>query len=114
MRRGRMPVTILSILCLSPICPAETPGDPVANELLVQSALQQGRMLLNKGQPKPAIDALEAKLPFINGNTDYLAALRDAYSAYIRELQLNQHDDQIPPVQRKLSLLEAGRSEEHT
>src|SRR5262245_33320564 len=100
--------TLAAIALLSPEVLAQKRPDPVATELAVQAALQQGRQLLAKGQPRQAVEVLEARLAQINGNADYLAALRDAYSALIREMQLKKQDDQIPPVREKLKLLETA------
>jgi tetratricopeptide (TPR) repeat protein len=112
-RAGMLLLPILVVLLVQTKSGAQKPADPVATQLAVQAALQQGRAYLNKGQPSAAIEVLEAQLPFINGNSDYLGTLRDAYSAQIRELQLNKHDDQIPPIAEKLRLLQRGHKPDH-
>src|SRR5262249_35800962 len=77
-------------------------------ELAVQAALQQGRQLLAKGQPRQAVDVLEAGLAQVNGNADYLAALRDAYAALIRELQSRKQGGQGAAGREKRRLREDG------
>jgi hypothetical protein len=100
------PGVILILFALCPVAFAQKKPDPVANELAVQAALQQGRQLLSKGKPREAVDVLEARLAQINGNADYLALLRDSYGALIRDLQLKKQDDQIAAVREKFRLLE--------
>jgi Peptidase MA superfamily len=103
----RRPTLVLALSLLSAPLAAQTkPNNSVANELAVQSALQQGRRLLNKGDANKAVELLEAKLAIINGNTDYLAVLRDAYVAYLRDLQLTKQDAQILEVTAKLKALD--------
>lgn len=107
MRRVVMVVPLVALLLFSTSSFAQSkPANSIANDLAVQAALRQGRQLLAKGQVKAAINVLEAKIGLINGNTDYLATLREAYAAYIRELQLTKRDDLIPELQAKLKALD--------
>src|SRR5262245_48454344 len=107
-RRGAFLLPLAGILLFSHDAFAEKRADPIATELAVQAALQQGRQLLAKGQARQAIEVLEARLAQINGNAGYLATLRDAYAALIRELQFKKQDDQIPPLREKLRVLESA------
>jgi tetratricopeptide (TPR) repeat protein len=109
-RAGVLLVPLLVVAILAPTSFAQK-KDPIARELAVQTALQQGRGYLTKGQPKRAVETLEAQLPFINGNRDYLGVLRDAYSAYVRELQINHQDDQIPPIEEKMRILDGLKTD---
>jgi hypothetical protein len=81
-------------------------NDNVATVLAVQNALYQGRQHLLKNEAKQAVEVLEAKLPYINGNKDYLSTLRDAYWAWLKELQRDGKDDKIPQVLARLKLLD--------
>lgn len=81
-------------------------GDPIHAELEVQVTMQQARDLLNQGRPADAVTLLESKLALIRGRIDYLATLREAYLAWIRDLKLKNQDEQVENVQRKLRLLE--------
>jgi hypothetical protein len=81
-------------------------SQPVANALAIQGAMRQGRELLQQGKAKAAVEALEAQLSRINGNTTYLALLRDAYYAYIKELQLARQDDLASTYLRRLQVIE--------
>jgi hypothetical protein len=105
-RPGVFLLPLVALLFFSIGALAQKRPDPVATELAVQAALQKGRQLLAKGQPRQAVEVLEARLSQINGNADYLAVLRNAYAALIREFQLTKQDDQIPPLREKLKLLE--------
>ncbi|HYV36250.1 MAG TPA: hypothetical protein VE988_11135 [Gemmataceae bacterium] len=64
-------------------------GEPsIENSLAVQRAVVQARDFLYSpsAEPKKAVEVLEANLGKINGDRKYLALLRDAYRAYIKEL----------------------------
>ena len=78
--------------------------------LAVQTAMQQGREYLLHNNAKAAIDTLERQLPLINGNQNYLALLRDAYRAYIKELQLSKQDAAAQVYLEHLSILEPRSS----
>jgi hypothetical protein len=77
---------------------------PVSKELAVQLALRQAQDHLKRGEPRQAIETLEARLAWINGNRDYLAVLRESYASYLKELQLRKQDAEIPAVLAKLRL----------
>src|SRR5262245_29449464 len=66
----------------------DDPNSGIATTLAVQTALQQGRDLLLRGNHQAAVHVLEGQLSRINGNREYLAALRDAYRGYVKELRL--------------------------
>ena len=73
-------VAVFLIFFAAPHATAQNKStNSVANELAVQTALREGRQLLASGQTKQALDVLEAKLALINGNTDYLLVLREAW-----------------------------------
>lgn len=113
---------IVLLVSHGPLGAMEEPvADPVSIELEVQVALQQARELLSRGESAQAVAALEKKLPLIKGHADYLATLREAYSAVIRDLKLKNQEEQVRQYQKKLRLLDAvpvrpgtnaGRSEE--
>jgi hypothetical protein len=92
-----------------PPAAVESPDDPdraVVRTLAVQQALSQGRALLRDGRAREAVEVLEKELPRIDGNPLYLAALRDAYAALIKELQLQRQADRVAVYQRKLQILD--------
>ena len=61
-------------------------------QLAVQTALQQGRDNLQRGEYQAAVYCLEKEIARVDGNRDYMNALREAYRGYIRELQqTNRH-----------------------
>jgi len=100
---------VLAVLACSRPVTADPPlhdSQPVANALAVQDAMRQGRELLQQGKAKAAVEALEAQVSRINGNATYLALLRDAYHAYIKELQLARQDDLAAAYQRRLLVIE--------
>jgi hypothetical protein len=86
--------------------PASDAQSPVAVTLAVQDAMRQGREALQKGNAKIAVDLLEAQLPRINGNPAYLGLLREAYAAYVKQLQLEQKDDLVDVYQKRMQILD--------
>lgn len=80
----------------------------ISTTLRVQTALERGRTLLLQGNAKAAVEELEPQLPFINGSQMYLALLRDAYKAYIRDLKLANQEAAAGIYQHRLAILEPG------
>jgi hypothetical protein len=86
--------------------PAADPQTAVVSALAIQDAMRQGKERLQHGQAKAAVDALEAQLPRINGNPAYLGLLREAYSTYVKELELAHDDDKCDVYQKRLQILD--------
>lgn len=86
--------------------PPVNDSQPLANALAVQGAMRQGRELLQQGKAKAAVETLEAQLSRINGNSTYLALLREAYYAYVKELQLAHQDDLCKTYLKRLQVIE--------
>jgi tetratricopeptide (TPR) repeat protein len=86
----------------------DNPEQVVASNLAVQSALQEGRDQLLHGNYKQAVNALEAQLARINGNSTYLRTLQDAYRKYIRELRLSKQDEEANRYLHRLLILDRG------
>ena len=61
--------------------PAAEPDSAVAHALAVQRAMLAARDHLSRDEAKEAVTVLEAEILYINGNPNYLALLRDAYTA---------------------------------
>jgi hypothetical protein len=81
----------------------------IGNTLAVQTALLQGTDLLKRFEYKEAVKVLESQLPRINGNRQYLTALRDAYRGYIEELRRASKEDEAKLYVRRLAILD-GKS----
>jgi hypothetical protein len=94
--------------------PPEDKENSVTITLAVQTAMHQGRDLLTQNKPREAVDILERQLPRINGNPVYLALLRDAYRAYVRDLRLNKEEAQAQVYLQRLNILEPGVGEQST
>src|SRR5262249_20048569 len=86
--------------------PAVPPSQAIAATLAVQEAMRQGRELLHANRAEEAGEVLEAQLTRINGNPAYLALLRDAYTAYVKALQLSHQDERCAVYQKRLQILE--------
>jgi hypothetical protein len=97
---------LLAFARLSAADPPANEPQPVANALAVQDAMRQGRDLLQQGNAKAAVEALEAQLSRINGNPSYLALLREAYYAYIKELQLAHQNDLCKTYLKRLQVID--------
>jgi tetratricopeptide (TPR) repeat protein len=90
-------------------CPlsAQAPADAdLKNTLAIQTAMEQGRYHLLQADPARAVQVLEAQLPRINGNRQYLMLLRDAYRAYIRDLHLAKQGAQAKKYVERLAILD--------
>src|SRR5438874_1810801 len=84
-----------SLLCagllLGALCPPAAGDDPhtrVATTLAVQAALQRGREYMRDGDYQAAVRVLEGQLAYIDGNGEYLVALRQAYRGLFKNLKL--------------------------
>src|SRR5262245_36097777 len=90
----------------APSRPADDRDGNIAATLAVQTAMQQGRDFLLHNNPKAAVETLEHQLPRINGNPAYLALMRDAYRAYIKELRLAKQEAQAQKYTQLLAILD--------
>jgi hypothetical protein len=86
--------------------PAVNGQSALATTLAVQDAMRQGREFLQRGQAKSAVDVLEVQLPRINGNATYLSLLREAYAAYVKDLQTAKNDALYEVYQKRLQVLD--------
>ena len=80
----------------------------VASALAVQTAMQQGRDYLQRGDARSAVFVLESQLNRVNGNPAYLALLRDAYRTYVKELKLANQDGDAQRYLQRLQVLDPG------
>jgi tetratricopeptide (TPR) repeat protein len=87
---------------------AENKENRLRTQLAVQTALQQGRDNLQRGNYQAAVYCLENQISRVDGNRDYLNTLREAYRGYIRELrQANRHAE-ARTYQERLKILDPG------
>jgi hypothetical protein len=77
-------------------------------QLAVQSALQQGRDELQRGNYAAAVACLEKEIARVDGNRDYINALREAYRGYIHELHQAHRSAEARPYQERLRILDPG------
>jgi hypothetical protein len=102
--------TAVLVLFLSPRCPAAASDDSreaaIASALAVQTAFQQGREHMERGNYGAAVEILETQLPRINGNREYLARLRDAYRGYIKQLRLANRGAETQVYLKRLEILD--------
>src|SRR5260370_1936730 len=92
---------------------AAPPDDTaLADTLAVHSAMQQAREYLLGSHPREAVNVLHRGLGHINGNPAYLALLRDAYQAAIKELQLAHQEAEAQRYVKWLAILEPGTARE--
>src|SRR5260370_4929932 len=92
---------------------AAPPDDTaLADTLAVQSAMQQAREHLLRSHPREAVNVLHRELGHINGNPAYLALLRDAYQAAIKELQLAHQEAEAQRYLKWLAILEPATARE--
>jgi hypothetical protein len=107
-------VCAAATLCLTPSWGRSSPVDDhfLSETLAVQSAMQQAREHLLHNRPEEAVAVLHRELSHINGNPVYLALLRDAYQACIKELRLAHKDAEAEPYVKWLNILEPKSSKE--
>ena len=99
---------LLCALCPPFTPPAAASEGAVTTALAVQTALQQGREQISRGNYQAAVFALESQLSRIDGSRDYLAALRDAYRGYVKELRQAGQDAEAQLYLRRLLTLDPG------
>ena len=103
------------IVLLGPSLGRAWPGDDsLSDTLAVQSAMQQAREHLLRNRPQEAVIVLHRELGHINGNPVYLALLRDAYQATIKELRLAHLDSEAERYVKLLSILDPKTIKEHS
>src|SRR5262245_16635136 len=109
----RFPVCALFVISCASIAQAD-PQPPVATDdrvpvtLLVQSAMQQGRECVARGEFRSAVRILEAQLPKINGHAGYLTLLEDAYRGYVKELRASGQHELAQRYLERLAILDPG------
>jgi tetratricopeptide (TPR) repeat protein len=77
-------------------------------QLAMQTALQQGRDNLQRGEYQAAVYCLEKEVARADGNRDYLNALREAYRGYVQELQRSNRADEARIYRERLKILDPG------
>ena len=87
---------------------AEGKEDRLRTQLAMQTALQQGRDNLQRGNYQAAVYCLESQISRVDGNRDYLNALREAYRGYIRELHQSNRYAEARTYQERLKILDPG------
>jgi tetratricopeptide (TPR) repeat protein len=98
----------MSALALGPARAGEDSESRLRTQLAVQTALQQGRDNLQRGNYQAAVYCLEKEIARVDGNRDYLNALRDAYRGYIRELIQAKNSAEARRYQERLKIIDAG------
>jgi hypothetical protein len=103
----RAGVLLVFMLGVSPAF-GEDAESKLRRQLAVQSALQQGRDNLQRGNYQAAVYCLEKEIARVDGNRDYMNALREAYRGYIRELQQSNRCAEAHTYQERLKILDPG------
>src|SRR5262245_61748228 len=103
----------LLVVCASAVVladpkPADERDRAVAATLAVQTALEQGRDLVLRGEYRAAVYVLENQLAHVNGNRAYLRTLQEAYRGYVKELRLAKQDAAAETYAKRLSILDPG------
>jgi tetratricopeptide (TPR) repeat protein len=86
----------------------EDADSKLRRQLAVQSALQQGRDNLQRGEYQAAVYCLEKEIARVDGNRDYMNTLREAYRGYIRELQQTNRHAEARTYQERLKIIDPG------
>ncbi len=87
---------------------AEGKENRLRTQLAVQTALQQGRDNLQRGNYQAAVYCLENQISRVDGSREYLNALREAYRGYIHELHQANRYAEAKTYQERLKILDPG------
>ncbi|MBI3823598.1 MAG: hypothetical protein HY289_13090 [Planctomycetes bacterium] len=100
-------LSLFAVLVIVVASVGSPPDDPKFNNVVsVQAAMARARTLLIENEAGKAVDVLEEQLVKVNGNPQYLALLREAYRAYIRDLYLAGRPDTARRYLERLVILE--------
>ncbi|HJZ57817.1 MAG TPA: hypothetical protein VKE74_22850 [Gemmataceae bacterium] len=104
--RGIVALAVLLALPLTTLAQDPKP-DPVEKALAIQRAMAAAEQFLTGNMPADAVMVLEAELPNADGNRAFLALLRRAYAAELRQLGASPNPDpnRLAQTRRKLNLL---------
>jgi hypothetical protein len=107
MVRTASPLPIFLVI-LSPALFAQTPPetDPrISRAIGVQKAMSEAKELLRANRPADAVAVLEAEILYVNGNSSYLALMKDAYIAFLKTAGQNDSTERIEHARRQLRIL---------
>jgi tetratricopeptide (TPR) repeat protein len=102
------PCAVLVFALAHPTVHGEDAESSLRTQLALQTALQQGRDNLQRGEYQAAVYCLEKEIARVDGNRDYMNALREAYRGYIRELQQSNRYTEARTYQERLKILDPG------
>ncbi len=92
-----------------PLCALVAFADPtpLEKQLAVQAAMASARKSLDSQMPVEAVTSLEKEVANANGNKDFLALLREAYTAELSQLEKTPNTDpeKLAQTRRKLALV---------
>lgn len=95
--------SIMSLLAGPPDGPAA-----ITQSLAVQGALRTARDQLQGNKPAAAVETLERQLANANGNPTFLALLREAYAAQLKDLELAGKKETYDLYFKRWQVLEKG------
>lgn len=118
MSRCRFCLALAALLAVAFAGWADGPSDDfdtrIKKDLSVQTAMARARLLMADGQAQKAVEVLEEQLRNVNGKNDYLALLRDAYRAHIRDLYLAGRPDDAKRYLDRLCILDPAAANDLT
>ncbi len=100
--------SLFALLLVAGSSRGEDAESKLRRQLAVQTALQQGRDNLQRGDYQAAVYCLEKEIARVDGSRDYMNALREAYRGYIRELQQSKRYAEARTYQERLQILDPG------
>lgn len=100
--------SVCALVFVVPLFAAEP--TPLDKTLAIQRAMAEAKEYLSANQAADAVTALEAVLPQINGDADFLVLLRQAYGDELkrRKLARNPDEKRIADLESKLAILKNG------
>ncbi len=87
---------------------AQTDPDPrISRALSIQKAISAARDYLQAKKAAQAVAVLEAEIMYVNGNETFLALMKEAYVAYLKDLKRDNGDaGRLEHVVRQLAILD--------
>jgi tetratricopeptide (TPR) repeat protein len=112
MARHGLSAVVCAGVVFGALCPlaaaprGEEAKDRLLPQLEVQKALEAGLAHLQAGQFKDAVQVLEKKVHLIDGNREYLRALRDAYIGHLTQLKGADRAKEARDLRARLAILD--------
>src|SRR5262249_37223099 len=102
-----LPILLIILVPAAFAQPAAESDPRISRAVAVQRAMADAKELLRANRPRDAVAVLEAQILYVNGNPSYLALMKDAYVASMKEIaDKNGSPERLEHVRRQLRILD--------